>query len=72
MYQAQERYGLVWVRLVDNGPQSLPEMNEWYSPDYLPVLPDSVDIKGGGGTPGRGISRREPLSFCTQGELWRA
>jgi vanillate O-demethylase monooxygenase subunit len=44
MYQAQERYGLVWVRLVDNGPQPLPEMKEWEDASYLQVLPDSVDI----------------------------
>ena len=49
MYQAQERYGLVWVRLVDNGQQPLPEMNEWYDPDYLQVGLDSVDIKAATG-----------------------
>jgi phenylpropionate dioxygenase-like ring-hydroxylating dioxygenase large terminal subunit len=55
MYQAQERYGLVWVRLVDDGPRTLPEMNEWYDADYLQVGLDSVDI-GRGRSPGRGIS----------------
>src|ERR1700677_2638835 len=45
MYQAQERYGLVWVRLMDNGPLSLPEMKEWSDPDYLQVLPESVAIE---------------------------
>jgi phenylpropionate dioxygenase-like ring-hydroxylating dioxygenase large terminal subunit len=44
MYQAQERYGLVWVRLVDDGPRELPEMDEWDDAAYLKVLPDSVDI----------------------------
>jgi vanillate O-demethylase monooxygenase subunit len=49
MYQAQERYGLVWVRLVDNGPQPLPEMDEWNDPEYLRVRLDSVDIKAAAG-----------------------
>jgi phenylpropionate dioxygenase-like ring-hydroxylating dioxygenase large terminal subunit len=49
MYPAQERYGLVWVRLVDDGPRPLPEMTEWESPEYLQVLPDSVDIGAAAG-----------------------
>jgi phenylpropionate dioxygenase-like ring-hydroxylating dioxygenase large terminal subunit len=49
MYSVQERYGLVWVRLVDNGPVSLPEMKEWEDPDYLQVLPDSVAIAAAAG-----------------------
>jgi phenylpropionate dioxygenase-like ring-hydroxylating dioxygenase large terminal subunit len=34
MLSVQERYGLVWVRLVDNGPTQLPEMKEWEDPGY--------------------------------------
>ncbi|AEU34378.1 aromatic ring-hydroxylating oxygenase subunit alpha [Granulicella mallensis] len=49
MFQVQERYGLVWVRLVDNGPLALPEMNEWDDPAYLTVLPNSVPIKAAAG-----------------------
>jgi phenylpropionate dioxygenase-like ring-hydroxylating dioxygenase large terminal subunit len=49
MYQSQERYGLVWVRLVDNGPLPLPEMKEWDDPNYLQVLPDSVAIEAAAG-----------------------
>jgi len=49
MYQAQERYGLVWVRLVDTGPQPLPEMAEWDDPTYLQVLPDSIPIAAAAG-----------------------
>jgi phenylpropionate dioxygenase-like ring-hydroxylating dioxygenase large terminal subunit len=49
VYQAQEKYGLVWVRLVDNGPQDLPELVEWDDPDYLQVCLDSVDIKAAAG-----------------------
>jgi len=39
-----EPCGLVWVRLVDNGPRPLPEMSEWDDSDYLRILPDSVTI----------------------------
>jgi phenylpropionate dioxygenase-like ring-hydroxylating dioxygenase large terminal subunit len=49
MFQAQERYGLVWVRLVDDGPRALPEMNEWEEADYLQVLPESVAINAAAG-----------------------
>lgn len=49
MYQAQERYGLIWVRLIDNGPSPLPELQEWDDPDYLQVLPDSVEIAAAAG-----------------------
>jgi phenylpropionate dioxygenase-like ring-hydroxylating dioxygenase large terminal subunit len=49
MYQAQEKYGLIWVRLIDNGPQDLPELSEWDDPDYLQVHLDSVDIKAAAG-----------------------
>src|SRR5277367_2061766 len=49
MYQAQEQFGLIWVRLVDNGPQPLPEMAEWHDPDYLQVRLDSVDINAAAG-----------------------
>lgn len=49
MFSVQERYGLVWVRLVDNGPCPLPEMKEWENPDYLKVLPDSVIIDAAAG-----------------------
>ena len=49
MYSAQERYGLVWFRLVDNGPLPLPAMDEWDDPDYLQVLPDSTAINAAAG-----------------------
>ncbi len=49
MYQAQERYGLVWVRLVDDGPRSLPQLDEWDDPDYLQVRLDGVDINAAAG-----------------------
>jgi vanillate O-demethylase monooxygenase subunit len=49
MFQAQERYGLIWVRLVDNAPLALPEMKEWDDPDYIQILPDSVAIEAASG-----------------------
>jgi phenylpropionate dioxygenase-like ring-hydroxylating dioxygenase large terminal subunit len=49
IYQVQEKYGLIWVRLVDNGPLPLPEMKEFEDPDYLPILPDSVVIEAAAG-----------------------
>ena len=49
MYAAQERFGLVWVRLVEDGPRPLPEMPEWDNAEYVKVLPDSVDINAAAG-----------------------
>jgi vanillate O-demethylase monooxygenase subunit len=49
MFPVQEHYGLVWVRLVDNGPQPLPVMEEWDDPDYIQVLPESVAIEAAAG-----------------------
>ncbi len=49
MYQAQEAYGLVWVRLVDDGFKALPVMDEWDSREYLQVRLDSVDINAAAG-----------------------
>jgi phenylpropionate dioxygenase-like ring-hydroxylating dioxygenase large terminal subunit len=48
-FPAQEAYGLVWVRLVDDGPRPLPALDEWTDPDYLPVLPESVAIAAAAG-----------------------
>jgi len=48
-YASQERYGLIWVRLVDDGPRALPVMDEWEDPDYLQVLPESVVINASAG-----------------------
>lgn len=49
VFQAQEKYGLVWVRMVDDGPHELPEMVEWDDPDYIQVLPESTDIAAASG-----------------------
>lgn len=49
MFPAQEAYGLVWVRLVDDGPRPLPEMKEWSDPDYVQVLPNDVSMNASAG-----------------------
>lgn len=48
-FSVQERYGLVWVRLLDKGDVPLPVMEEWDDPDYLRVLPESVAINASAG-----------------------
>ncbi len=51
-YAVTERYGLVWVRLSDSrdgGEVHFPEFNEWDDPDYLQVLPNSVEIDAASG-----------------------
>lgn len=48
-YPVRERYGLVWVRLVDNGPVPFPNMVEWDDPDYIQVLPDMVELDAAAG-----------------------
>ena len=37
IYTVTERYGLVWVRLVDNGSVHFPYFQEWNNPDYIQV-----------------------------------
>ncbi|RXH55508.1 Rieske 2Fe-2S domain-containing protein [Granulicella sibirica] len=49
MFSAQERYGLVWVRLVDEGERPLPELEEWFDKDYVQVLPEAVSINAAAG-----------------------
>ncbi|MEG3991320.1 aromatic ring-hydroxylating dioxygenase subunit alpha [Microcoleus sp. S28C3] len=48
-YAVTERYGLVWVRLVDNGSVHFPSFQEWNDPDYIQVLPASVAIEAAAG-----------------------
>ncbi|MDJ0708691.1 MAG: aromatic ring-hydroxylating dioxygenase subunit alpha [Leptolyngbyaceae cyanobacterium MO_188.B28] len=48
-YPAVERYGLVWTRLVDNGPVPFPAMDEWSDPDYIQILPEAVDLNAAAG-----------------------
>ncbi|MBI4781783.1 MAG: aromatic ring-hydroxylating dioxygenase subunit alpha [Oscillatoriophycideae cyanobacterium NC_groundwater_1537_Pr4_S-0.65um_50_18] len=48
-FPVMERYGLVWIRLVDNGDVPFPDLSEWDDPDYLCVLPDSVEMNASAG-----------------------
>ncbi len=48
-YPVKEIYGLVWARLVDDGPRPLPDFEAWNDPDYLQVLPDSVELDASAG-----------------------
>jgi vanillate O-demethylase monooxygenase subunit len=48
-FAVMERYGLVWVRLVDNGDVHFPDLSEWDDPDYIQVLPNSVNIDAAAG-----------------------
>jgi phenylpropionate dioxygenase-like ring-hydroxylating dioxygenase large terminal subunit len=48
-YPVEERYGLVWIRLVDDGERPLPVFDEWNDPDYLQVLPNSVELDASAG-----------------------
>src|SRR5258708_39039295 len=45
IFPVQERYGLVCVRLVDNGAIPFPEMKEWDDRGYLQVLPQGVAME---------------------------
>lgn len=48
-FPVKECFGLVWTRLVDDGPRPLPVFEEWNDPDYLQVLPDSVELNASAG-----------------------
>jgi phenylpropionate dioxygenase-like ring-hydroxylating dioxygenase large terminal subunit len=49
VYPVQEAYGLIWVRLVDDGPRPLPAMPEWSDPDYIQALPNGPLILAAAG-----------------------
>ncbi len=49
VYPACERFGLVWVRLLDEGEAALPTFEEWDDPDYLQVLPEAVTLDAAAG-----------------------
>lgn len=48
-YPVMERYGLVWTRLLDNGPVPFPALAEWEDADYIRVLPESIDLDAAAG-----------------------
>jgi vanillate O-demethylase monooxygenase subunit len=49
MFPVCEKFGLVWVRLVDAGPSPLPEMDEWDDGAFVRVHPNSIDIAAAAG-----------------------
>lgn len=49
MYAAVEKYGLVWVRLSEEGPNNLPAFDEWNYSDYLQLLPNSFELNASSG-----------------------
>lgn len=48
-YSVIERYGLVWVRLVDDGATHFPDFHEWDDPDYIQVLPNAINMNAAAG-----------------------
>jgi vanillate O-demethylase monooxygenase subunit len=71
-FPVQERYGLVWTRLVDDGPSPFPDFSEWDDPDYLQVLPDSVELDASAGRQTEGFLDVSHFAFVhlkTFGEL---
>jgi vanillate O-demethylase monooxygenase subunit len=49
IFPVEERYGLVWTRLVESGASPFPEFNEWDDPNYLQVLPNGVELETSAG-----------------------
>jgi vanillate O-demethylase monooxygenase subunit len=66
MYACQERYGLVWVRLSEDGPASLPEFDEWDDPNFLQVLPNSVELAAAAGRQVEGFLDVSHFAFIHQ------
>jgi len=67
-----ERYGLIWTRLVDNGPSPFPEFGVWDDPNYLQVLPNSVELNAAAGRQVEGFLDVSHFAFVhvgTFGEL---
>ncbi len=48
-YGAREAYGLIWVRLVDDGEENFPDFSEWNDPEFIQVLPESVMLAASAG-----------------------
>ena len=71
-FSVQEAFGLVWVRLVDDGPRPLPVMEEWSDSSYLQVLPNSVAMAASAGRQMEGFLDVSHFAFVhvdTFGEL---
>jgi phenylpropionate dioxygenase-like ring-hydroxylating dioxygenase large terminal subunit len=71
-FPVQECFGLIWTRLVDNGPSSFPEFKEWDDPNYLCISPNSVELKAAAGRQVEGFLDVSHFAFVhlkTFGEL---
>jgi vanillate O-demethylase monooxygenase subunit len=71
-FAVREKYGLVWTRLVDNGATPFPDFAEWDDPDFLQVLPDSVELNAAAGRQVEGFLDVSHFAFVhvkTFGEL---
>jgi len=62
-FSVAERFGLVWVKLVDTGSHPLPVLDEWDDPGYLQILPDSVAIAAAAGRQIEGFLDVSHFSF---------
>jgi phenylpropionate dioxygenase-like ring-hydroxylating dioxygenase large terminal subunit len=62
-FPVQDAYGLVSVRLLEDGDSSLPDLKEWQDPDYLRVLPDSVRMNASAGPQVEGFLDVSHFSF---------
>src|SRR4028119_675823 len=70
-YAVTERYGLVWVRLVDNGSVHFPYFQEWNDPDYIQVLPAWRGSRSCSRSSSRRLSGCESFCVCSHRILWR-
>jgi phenylpropionate dioxygenase-like ring-hydroxylating dioxygenase large terminal subunit len=62
-FPVREAFGLVWVRLVDTGEVHFPALDEWTDPDYITVLPPSVDMNAAAGRQMEGFLDVSHFSF---------
>jgi phenylpropionate dioxygenase-like ring-hydroxylating dioxygenase large terminal subunit len=49
IYPSCERYGLIWVRLAEQGDDTLPDFEEWNDPDFVQAQPNAVDLNSAAG-----------------------
>ncbi len=68
-YGAREAYGLVWVRLVDDGEETFPDFSEWDDPEFLQVLPDSVMLAASAGRQVEGFLDVAHFAFIHAGSF---
>jgi vanillate O-demethylase monooxygenase subunit len=67
LYSCRERYGLVWVRLVDEPDTPFPNFDEWDDPNFVQVLPDSVDLSASAGRQVEGFLDVSHFAFVHEG-----